>query len=46
TDVPLLHSFGPHRLTLFKVWTYEQQGNLFKPPHHGIDRTASAQMLA
>lgn len=46
TDVPLLHSFGPHRLTLFKVWTYEQEGNLFKPPHHGIDRTASAQMLA
>ena len=24
TDVPLLHSFGPHRLTMFKVWTYEQ----------------------
>ncbi|TGW05865.1 transglutaminase family protein, partial [Mesorhizobium sp. M2D.F.Ca.ET.145.01.1.1] len=46
TDVPLLHSFGPHRLTLFKVWTYEQEGRLFNPPHHGIDRTASAQMLA
>src|SRR4029077_15049495 len=24
TDVPLLHSFGPHQLSLFKVWTYEQ----------------------
>ena len=46
TDVPLLHSFGPHRLSLFKVWTYEQESNLFNPPHHGIDRTVSAQMLA
>ena len=24
TDVPLLHSFGPHALKLFKVWTYEE----------------------
>lgn len=46
TDVPLLHSFGPHRLSLFKVWTYEQDGNLFNPPYHGVDRTVSAQMLA
>ncbi|ANT48899.1 transglutaminase-like domain-containing protein [Mesorhizobium amorphae] len=46
TDVPLLHSFGPHRLSLFKVWTYEQERNLFNPPHHGVDRTVSAQMLA
>ncbi|CCV10826.1 transglutaminase family protein [Mesorhizobium sp. STM 4661] len=46
TDVPLLHSFGPHRLSLFKVWTYEQESNLFNPPHHGIDRTVSARMLA
>jgi transglutaminase-like putative cysteine protease len=46
TDVPLLHSFGPHRLSLFKVWTYEQESNLFNPPHHGVDRTISAQMLA
>ncbi|WP_192356643.1 transglutaminase-like domain-containing protein [Mesorhizobium mediterraneum] len=46
TDVPLLHSFGPHRLSLFKVWTYEQESNLFNPPHRGVDRTASAQMLA
>lgn len=46
TDVPLLHSFGQHRLGLFKVWTYEQESNLFNPPHRGIDKTASAQMLA
>lgn len=46
TDVPLLHSFGPHRLSLFKVWTYEQESNLFNPPRRGVDRTASAQMLA
>jgi transglutaminase-like putative cysteine protease len=46
TDVPLLHSFGPHRLGLFKVWTYEQEGNLFNPPYHGVDRTVSARMLA
>jgi transglutaminase-like putative cysteine protease len=46
TDVPLLHSFGQHRLGLFKVWTYEQESNLFNPPHRGIDKTVSAQMLA
>ena len=23
TDVPLIHTFGPHRLTTFKVWTDE-----------------------
>jgi transglutaminase-like putative cysteine protease len=46
TDVPLLHSFGPHRLSLFKVWTYEQENHPAKPPHHGIDRTLGAQMLA
>lgn len=46
TDVPLLHSFGQHRLTLFKVWTYEQEGRLFNPPYHGVDRTVTAAMLA
>ncbi len=46
TDVPLLHSFGPHRLTFFKVWTYEQEMHLAKPPYHNIDRTADARMLA
>jgi transglutaminase-like putative cysteine protease len=46
TDVPLLHSFGPHRLTMFKVWTYEQESHPARPPYRGIDRTADAQMLA
>ncbi|MBL8577489.1 MAG: transglutaminase family protein [Mesorhizobium sp.] len=46
TDVPLLHSFGPHNLSLFKVWTYEQESHPAKPPHHGIDRTIGAQILA
>ena len=46
TDVPLLHSFGPHRLAMFKVWTYEQESHPAKPPYHGVDRTADAQMLA
>ncbi|TIT75504.1 MAG: transglutaminase family protein, partial [Mesorhizobium sp.] len=38
--------FGQHQLKLFKVWTYEQERNLFSPPHHNVDRTVSAQMLA
>ncbi len=46
TDVPLLHSFGPHRLDLFKVWTYEQEIHPAKPPYHGVDRTVGAHMLA
>ena len=46
TDVPLLHSFGPHQLSMFKVWTYEQDSHPAKPPFHGVDRTADAQMLA
>ncbi len=46
TDVPLLHSFGPHRLSLFKVWTYEQESHPATPPYHGVDRTADARMLA
>jgi transglutaminase-like putative cysteine protease len=46
TDVPLLHSFGPHRLSLFKVWTYEQESHPARPPHRRVDRTAGAQMLA
>lgn len=25
TDVPLIHSFGPHRLTHFEVWTHEER---------------------
>ncbi len=46
TDVPLLHSFGPHRLGLFKVWTYEQDVHPAKPPFRNVDRTVGAQMLA
>lgn len=46
TDVPLLHSFGPHSLSLFKVWTYEQTADACTPPYHGVDRTADARMLA
>ena len=46
TDVPLLHSFGPHSLSTFKVWTYEQVSHPAKPPYHGVDRTAGAHMIA
>ncbi|PZO78299.1 MAG: transglutaminase [Mesorhizobium amorphae] len=46
TDVPLLHSFGPHRLAMFKVWTYEQEANPARPPHVLRDRTLTAQALA
>ncbi|MCX7305718.1 MAG: transglutaminase family protein [Hyphomicrobiales bacterium] len=46
TDVPLLHSFGPHRLSMFKVWTYEQDSHPATPPRHGVDRTATVQMIA
>lgn len=46
TDVPLLHSFGPHRLSFFKVWTYEQEKHPATPPIHGIDRTLSTHVLA
>jgi transglutaminase-like putative cysteine protease len=46
TDVPLLHSFGAHRLSLFKVWSYEQENHPATPPLHAIDRTASTHLLA
>jgi transglutaminase-like putative cysteine protease len=46
TDVPLLHSFGPHRLSLFKVWTYEEAAPSEAPAPHSIDRTLSSRMLA
>jgi len=33
TDVPLLHSFGPHALSTFKVWTYEDDSRpAVRPP--------------
>ena len=44
-DVPMLHSFGRHRLTTFKVWTYEQESHPARPPYHGVDRTMTAEML-
>ena len=48
TDVPLLHTFGPHRLTQFKVWTYEEAETnaASAPPTHAVDRTIDARMLA
>ena len=46
TDVPLLHTFGPHRLTTFKVWTYEQESHPVRPPVQGIDRTMTNRMIA
>lgn len=29
TDVPLVHTFGPHTLAKFEVWTYEQTNDQF-----------------
>jgi transglutaminase-like putative cysteine protease len=47
TDVPLLHSFGPHRLSLFKVWTDEVPADGgARRPLPGFDRTMTAGMLA
>ncbi|RWC26356.1 MAG: transglutaminase family protein [Mesorhizobium sp.] len=46
TDVPLLHSFGAHKLTTFKVWTYEQNSHPACPPRHGIDRTLTTHLIA
>lgn len=45
TDVPLLHSFGPHKLTTFKVWTYEQESYPVRPPIRGIDRTLTTPLI-
>ncbi len=45
TDVPLLHSFGTHRLTTFKVWTYEQDSHPDCPPEHGVDRTLTTPLI-
>jgi transglutaminase-like putative cysteine protease len=46
TDVPLIHSFGPHQLSMFKVWTYEQESHPATPPVQGVDRTRDVQALA
>ncbi len=46
TDVPLLHTFGSHKLTTFKVWTYEQDSHPATPPVHGVDRTLTTTLIA
>ena len=46
TDVPLLHSFGAHRLTMFKVWTYEQAAECEPMQPQRVNRTMNARMLA
>ena len=46
TDVPLLHSFGSHTLTLFKIWTYEQQPENAPMQTRRVDRTVTARTLA
>lgn len=38
TDVPLVHTFGPHQLTKFEVWTYEQE--------HQMDAAFSTEQKA
>lgn len=45
-DVPILHTFGPHELDLFKVWTYEVTSQHPEPMRQPVDRTRTAQMLA
>lgn len=36
TDVPMVHTFGPHQLIRFEVWTYEQaaDGSVVQAPDH------------
>jgi len=47
TDVPLLHSFGQHRLDVFKVWAYEEESpEAVLQPQQRVDRTMTAQVLA
>ena len=41
TDVPLLHTFGPHTLSTFKVWTYEQEAAETKPPLQTVGHAAA-----
>lgn len=42
-DVPLIHSFGPHVLERFRVWTYELPGAL-APDHSGGNLHAKQSM--
>jgi transglutaminase-like putative cysteine protease len=46
TDVPLLHTFGPHSLNTFKIWTYEETETASDPIPGLSDRTISARVLA
>ncbi|MEQ1952358.1 transglutaminase family protein [Mesorhizobium sp. CN2-181] len=46
TDVPLLHTFGPHSLSTFKVWTYEQGETETQPPVRAADRMIGTHMLS
>lgn len=44
TDVPLVHSFGPHYLSKFEVWTYEQTslGDSGRAAADGVPVSAAA----
>jgi transglutaminase-like putative cysteine protease len=46
TDVPLLHTFGPHRLSTFRVWTDEVATPAAAPLPRRVDRTLTASVLA
>jgi transglutaminase-like putative cysteine protease len=47
TDVPLLHTFGPHTLSTFKVWTYEQENVKANSelPTVGVDGAIGVHLL-
>lgn len=46
TDVPLLHTFGPHALTTFKVWTYDDDSQPAVRPHIPRGNLIGEQMIA
>jgi transglutaminase-like putative cysteine protease len=46
TDVPLLHSFGPHRLTKFQVWTHVEGSQPVPETGPGVDLTLSTVQIA
>src|SRR4029453_2390880 len=46
TDVPLLHSFGPHRLTKFQVWTHVEGSQPVPESGPGVDLTLSTAQIA
>jgi transglutaminase-like putative cysteine protease len=41
TDIPLVHTFGPHRLETFNVWTYEVKDRV----REGRDITAKHSLI-